>query len=52
LGKRDDHISGELAEAALAHAVKDKTEAAYRRWTLLEKRRALMDDWAAYCNVP
>lgn len=40
---------GELAEAALAHAVKDKTEAAYRRGTLLEKRRALMEDWAVYC---
>lgn len=43
---------GELAEAALAHAVKDKTEAAYRRGTLLEKRRALMTDWAAHCCSP
>ena len=40
---------GELAEAALAHAVKDKTEAAYRRGTLLEKRRALMNRRAIYC---
>jgi len=39
----------DVAEAALAHAVKDKTEAAYRRGNLLEKRRLLMDDWAAYC---
>jgi len=40
---------GDVAEAALAHVVKDKTEAAYRRGNLLEKRRLLMDDWAAYC---
>lgn len=39
----------DVAEAALAHVVKDKTEAAYRRGNLLEKRRLLMDDWAAYC---
>lgn len=34
---------------ALAHAIGDKVEAAYRRGDLLEKRRALMDEWAAYC---
>lgn len=39
----------DVAEAALAHAVKDKTEAAYRRGNLLEKRRLLMADWAAFC---
>ena len=39
----------DVAEAALAHVVKDKTEAAYRRGNLLEKRRLLMDDWASYC---
>ena len=39
----------DVAEAALAHVVKDKTEAAYRRGNLLEKRRVLMDDWASYC---
>jgi integrase len=39
----------ELAEAALAHVLKDDTEAAYRRSTALEKRRALMNDWADYC---
>lgn len=39
----------EVAEAALAHAIKDKTEAAYRRGSLLEKRRKLMDDWNAFC---
>jgi integrase len=41
---------GELAEAALAHAVKDKTEAAYRRGTLLDKRRALMNRWDEFCE--
>jgi integrase len=40
----------EIAEAALAHALKDKTEAAYQRGDLLEKRRKLMDAWAAYAN--
>ncbi|MEJ1939256.1 hypothetical protein WDZ92_54350, partial [Nostoc sp. NIES-2111] len=40
---------GELSEMALAHAVRDKTEAAYRRGDLLAKRRALMQDWDAFC---
>jgi integrase len=40
----------DVAEAALAHMVRDKTEAAYRRGNLLEKRRVLMNDWAAYCS--
>jgi hypothetical protein len=35
---------------ALAHAVGDKVEAAYRRGDLFEKRRRLMADWAAYCE--
>lgn len=38
----------ELAEAALSHVKGDKTEAAYARSTMLEKRRAMMDAWAAY----
>ena len=38
-----------VSEAALAHAVEDKTEAAYRRGDLLGKRRLLMAAWAAYC---
>jgi integrase len=38
-----------LSEAALAHAVADKVEAAYRRADLLEKRRKLMEAWAGYC---
>jgi integrase len=39
----------EVAEMALAHAVGDKVEAAYRRGDLFQKRRRLMDAWAAYC---
>jgi integrase len=40
---------GEVAEAALAHAVGDKVEAAYRRGDLFEKRRQLMSAWARHC---
>jgi integrase len=39
----------EVAEAALAHAVGDKVEQAYRRGDALEKRRKLMDAWGAFC---
>jgi len=42
----------ELAEAALAHTVGDETEAAYQRGDLFEKRRKLMDAWAAFCDGP
>ena len=38
----------EVAEAALSHVVKDKTEAAYQRGDLIEKRRRLMDSWEQY----
>jgi hypothetical protein len=38
-------------ELAIAHAVDDKTEAAYRRGTMLVKRHALMRDWEKYCNA-
>ena len=39
----------EVAEQALAHALPDRVEAAYRRGDMLEKRRALMKEWAAFC---
>jgi integrase len=39
----------EVAEMALAHAIPDAVEAAYRRGDLVDKRRKLMDAWAAYC---
>lgn len=42
----------EVAEAALAHVVGDKVEAAYRRGDMFEKRRRLMDEWARHCAVP
>ena len=40
----------DVIEMALAHGVKDKTEAAYRRLDALEKRRILMTDWGKYCE--
>jgi integrase len=42
---------GEVAEAALAHVVGDKVEAAYRRGDLFEKRKAMMEAWARYCTT-
>ena len=40
----------ELAEKALAHAVRNKVEAAYQRGDLFDKQRDLMDAWALYCR--
>jgi len=42
----------EVAEMALAHAIGDKTEAAYRRGELLKKRTALMEAWAQFVSTP
>jgi integrase len=42
----------EVAEAALAHTLRDKTEAAYQRGDLMEKRQRLMAEWAAFCARP
>jgi integrase len=42
----------EVAEMALAHTIENKSEAAYRRGDLLEKRRAMMADWAAFLSHP
>ncbi len=39
----------EVAEAALAHVLADKTEAAYRRSDLFEKRARMMADWERHC---
>jgi integrase len=39
----------EVAEAALAHVIESKTERAYRRGDLLEKRKLLMQAWGSYC---
>jgi integrase len=45
------HYPREIAEAALAHAVGDETERAYRRGDALARRRDLMEAWANYCAV-
>lgn len=42
------HYPRDVAEMALAHAIGDKVEAAYRRGDLYEKRRLMMADWAAF----
>lgn len=41
----------EVAEAALAHSVKDAAERAYARSDLFEKRRSMMDEWAKYIEI-
>ena len=42
--------SSELRETALAHTIGNKAEAAYRRGDALEKRRAMMETWAQWCE--
>jgi integrase len=42
----------DLAEAALAHVVRDKTEAAYARSDLFARRRHLMEAWETWCATP
>ena len=46
-GEQTDHPR-EVIEAALAHVVRNRVEAAYARSDLFERRRVLMDDWARY----
>jgi hypothetical protein len=50
VAERTDFPS-EVAEMALAHAVGDKVEAAYRRGDLFHKRRQLMDAWSQFCSA-
>jgi integrase len=45
-------FSNEVCEAALAHVIGNKAEAAYRRGDLFDKRRKLMEAWAVYCAAP
>lgn len=47
-----EHTSfpSEMSEMALAHAVSDKVEAAYRRGDLLNRRRQMMEEWAKFCE--
>ena len=42
------HFPNEVSEMALAHSIPNAVEAAYRRGTLFQKRRQLMNDWAAF----
>jgi integrase len=44
------NFPNEVSEAALAHAVGDKVEAAYRRGDMFEKRRRLMEAWAEFAS--
>lgn len=46
------NVPSEVCEMALAHAVTNKTEAAYRRGDLFEKRRALMEAWSGFLTEP
>jgi integrase len=45
------NFSREVCEMALSHSVSDKTEAAYLRGDLFDKRRDLMDTWAMYAGA-
>ncbi len=47
-GEKTD-FPDEIAEASLGHAVKGQVRRAYLRTTFMDKRRALMTDWAAFC---
>ena len=40
-----------VCEAALAHTLQNKTEAAYHRTDLFERRRALMDSWSRFATT-
>ena len=44
------NFANEVSEMALAHVIPNKTEAAYRRGKLMEKRRHLMQMWSDYIN--
>jgi len=46
------NFANEVCEAALAHVIQNKAEAAYRRGDLIEKRGKLMQAWATYCTSP
>jgi len=47
----DTGVAREVAEAALAHVIRDKVEAAYARGTLFARRRKVMEDWARYITA-
>ncbi len=45
------NFPSEVAEMALAHAISDEVEAAYRRGDLFKKRRLMMNAWARFCGT-
>lgn len=51
-GNSPKHYDRQAIEFCLAHGLKDRTEAAYFRSNLLEKRREILNDWAAYLISP
>jgi integrase len=51
-GTERTNFANEIIEAALAHVIGDKTEQAYSRGDLIDKRRRLMDSWAEFCAAP
>jgi hypothetical protein len=52
IGRRNaPNYPRDAAEMALAHAIGDKVEAAYRRGNLFEKRVLMMADWAKFCAI-
>ena len=46
------NFQNEIIEMALAHTIGTRVEQAYRRDTAIEKRRKLLDAWAAFCSKP
>jgi integrase len=46
------NFPSEVAEMALAHTIASKTEAAYRRGDLFDRRRRIMAEWAKFCSAP
>jgi integrase len=48
----EGNVPRELAEASLAHVIKDATERAYRRKTAVERRRQVMQAWCDFCLPP
>ena len=51
VGAERTHTPHAVMEAALAHVVRNKAEAAYARSDLFEKRRALMESWSQYLTA-
>lgn len=46
-----DDIASEVAESCLAHVNRDKVERAYQRSDFFDRRRVVMERWAAFCEA-